>query len=392
MLTRGIKFKLLAFVVVGLLATAYLAARYVGIDPVNSGYHVTVTLPDAGGLFTNGEVTYRGVPVGRIESLKATSDGVTATLRIDASAPPLPADVSVSVADRSVIGEQYLNLAGRSTKGAHLRDGDRLTATAADLPPDINDLLSDASDFADSVPTKDLETVLDEGYDIAQGTAADDLRRLLTTSQTFQKQADDNFLASSALIKSSDTVLATQARSSASIRSYSSDLSLLARTMADSDSDLRTLLTRTPGSANQLTQLVKDVGTPMGLLMNNLVPTATTFGDNAAGIRDTMVRAPEAFSIGWAISGSKGMNMGLIPTFFDPLPCTQGYAGTQMRTGLTTTAGKPLNLQAGCTTTKGNVMGPASLGASSTSTSTADKVKAKVTVPDSLADLMGGQQ
>lgn len=388
MLTRSAKVKLVAFVVIGLLATAYLGARYAGIDPFSSGYRVSVSLPDAGGLFENGEVTYRGVPVGKVETLKATTEGVTATLKIDASAPPLPADVKVRVADRSAIGEQYLDLIGASTKGPHLRDGDRLTATSADLPPDLAGLLSDATDFAGSVPTRALETVIDEGYDVAQGSAAGDLRRLLSTSKTFQRQADDSFLASSALIRSSATVLTTQERSSRSIRSYSHDLSLLAHAMSDSDQDLRTLLTRTPGSANQVTKLVKDVGTPLGLLMNNLVPTATTFGDNAAGIRDTMIRVPEAFSIGWAINTPQGFNLGLVPTFFDPLPCTQGYGGTQMRSGLDTTAGQPLNLQAGCTTTSGDVLGPAALGGSTTGSAGL----ARVSVADSFADLMGGRQ
>lgn len=385
MLARSARIKLVAFVVVGLLATAYLGARYAGLDAFNSGYRVSVSLPDAGGLFVNGEVTYRGVPVGKIEKLVASTDGVKATLKINSSAPPLPADVTVHVADRSAIGEQYLDLAGSSTKGSHLRDGDRLTATAADLPPDLNALLSDASDFAGSVPTDDLETVIDEGYNLAQGTAAGDLRRLLSTSKTFEKQADDNFLASSALIRSSDTVLATQERSAKQIRSYSGDLSLLAHAMTDSDKDLRTLLQRTPGSANQLTKLVQDVGTPLGLLMNNLVPTATTFGDNATDLKDSLIRAPEAFSIGWAINTPKGLNLGLVPTFFDPLPCTAGYAGTQLRTGLDTSAGQPLNLQAGCQSSS-DVLGPAALGKVSTTGTT----RGRVSTADSLADLMGG--
>ena len=65
MLTGSVKAKLIVFVVVGLLATAYLGARYAGVSLVSSGYQVSVVLPDAGGLFQNGEVTYRGVPVGR---------------------------------------------------------------------------------------------------------------------------------------------------------------------------------------------------------------------------------------------------------------------------------------------------------------------------------------
>ena len=100
MLTTGIKAKLIAFVAVALLATAYLGARYVGIDFTRSSYSVTVSMPDAAGSFENGEVTYRGVPVGRIASLEATPQGARATLRIDGATAEYwesPGKVAVAV-------------------------------------------------------------------------------------------------------------------------------------------------------------------------------------------------------------------------------------------------------------------------------------------------------
>ena len=67
MLTGRIKTQIIAFVVISLMTTTYLGIKYAGINLFGSGYEVTATLPDAGGIFTNGEVTYRGVPVGRIK-------------------------------------------------------------------------------------------------------------------------------------------------------------------------------------------------------------------------------------------------------------------------------------------------------------------------------------
>jgi phospholipid/cholesterol/gamma-HCH transport system substrate-binding protein len=51
------------------------------------------------------------------------------------------------------------------------------------------------------------------------------------------------------------------------------------------------------------------------------------------------------------VVGRKGAKVGLTLTFFDPLPCTQGYAATQRRSGLDTTAEAPLNTSVGCTST-----------------------------------------
>ena len=390
MITSSVRIKLIAFFVVGLLAAAYLGARYAGISLVSSGYTVRVQLADAGGLFVNGEVTYRGVPVGRIKHLTPTADGVEATLRIDSGAPEIPAHPTVTVTDRSTIGEQYLDLAGPSaSSGAHLRDGDRIEATSATLPPDLSGLLQDATDFTSSIPTDDLKTVIDESYNLSQG-AAGSLRRLISTSQTFQKQADDNWLVSQALINDSATVLKTQEEAAADIKGYSTDLDLIATTLKSSDGDLRTLIQNSPAAARQLGLLFDQVGKPLGTLMGNLVSTAEIFGTNADGLQDTLVRVPGAVSVGYAISGSKGMSFGMIPTFFDPLPCTQGYGGTTMHSGTDTTSSTALNLNAGCTASSSS--GSDVLGPSSVTSRSGAKATARISVPDSLADLLGGSK
>lgn len=399
MLTSGIRIKLVAFVVVALLATAYLGARYVGIDLTRSGYTVTAVLPDAAGAFENGEVTYRGVPVGRISALSATAEGAEATLRIEGGAPEIPADVQVRVANRSAIGEQYIDLRSTSGSGPTLQDGDRLSAAGDSAPPAIDEVLRSGRDFVGSVDPESLTTVIDEGYEASRG-AGESLARLLDTSRDLVEAADTNFLVTSQLIDSSSTVLSTQEESAASIRGFSGDLRTLATTLKASDGDLRALIESSPAAARSIDKLFKQVGSPLGVLLGNLVSTAQVFGTNADGVEDALVNVPTAFSIGWAINGSKGLNLGLAQSYFDPVPCTSGYGGTTVRRGLDTGRGKPFNTQAGCTaspSTGTNVRGPkaapkrpgATAGVASNAASTAGSVP-KVSVVDSLADLMGG--
>ncbi|MFD1826120.1 MULTISPECIES: MlaD family protein [Mumia] len=388
MLTGRTKTQLVAFVVVALLATTYLGAKYVGINLFGSGYKITVSLPETGGIFTNGEVTYRGVPIGRIESLKATDDGVEAVLKIDADAPDIPADVTVKVANRSTIGEQYIDLRG-DTGGETLAAGAQLSAGQEAIPQPIDVLLRTSRDFADSVPQEDLTTVIDEGYNLSQG-ASGDLTQLLDASLEFHEIADKNFLVSAALIRNSETVLDTQLAAADSIKSYSESLDLLATTLADADGDLRALIASSPVAAQEINQLFKDVGVPLGVLMSNLVSTAQVFGTNSQGVEDALIRIPEAISIGWAVNGSKGLNLGLTPTFFDPLPCVAGYGGTELREGTDTSAGKPFNKKARCTASPSsgkNVRGPHSLPKKSNGSAAA-----KVTVPSTMGDLLGGSE
>ncbi|WP_278257023.1 hypothetical protein [Nocardioides convexus] len=152
-------------------------------------------------------------------------------------------------------------------------------------------MLRTGRDFVASVPSDALNTVIDESYDLSKGLSGD-VSRLVRTSLEFQKAADDNFLVTASLIRNSRQVLQTQEDSASAITAYSNDLALFSQTLADSDADLRTLIGATPGAARELGVLIKDVGQPLAILMNNLVSTATIFGVNAYGVRDALIKAP----------------------------------------------------------------------------------------------------
>lgn len=369
MITTAVKVKVIAFVVLGLLATAYLLRTYVGIDPLRDDTRVTFELSDASGLFEGSEVTYRGVSVGTVDALEVTDAGTDVRVVLDADAPAVPADVDVTVANRSAIGEQYLDLVptdsdttgSASGDRAVLADGDRVVAADATVPPAFDAVLRSGRDFVASVPEDALRTVVDETYLAARGVSPD-VAQLVGTSLEWARTADANFLVTTRLIDSSATVLDRQLASADAIRSFSGDLELLAATLADSDGDLRALIGATPQAAVQLRDLVAEVGRPLGLLLTNLVTPAQVFGVNSAGVEDLMIRLPDAVSAGWAVTSTGSLQLSLVPNFANPLPCTTGYEGTPRRAG-DDTGGGAFDTDAGCTLTGGpsNVRGPGSV-------------------------------
>jgi phospholipid/cholesterol/gamma-HCH transport system substrate-binding protein len=149
---------------------------------------------------------------------------------------------------------------------------------------------------------------------------------------------------------------------------------------------------QTPASARQLDRLFNTVGQPLGQLMSNLVSTAEVFGANANGVKETMIKLPEGISITYAVMTSRGMKSGAQLSFFNPLPCVEGYEGTEMRPGLDTSPGKPFNTKVGCTaplSSGTNVRGPMAVlagqkGSKGSRTTT-------VSSADSMQDLMGGK-
>ncbi|HEY2298070.1 MAG TPA: MlaD family protein [Jatrophihabitans sp.] len=387
MITRRVRTQVLVFVVIGMVAVSYIAVRYVGLLRVFGVgvYGVQVDLPAAGGIFPNAEVDYRGVPVGRVTAVRLTADGVAADLQLNTSAPSIPQDLHAVVTDRSVIGEQFLDLRPNTNSGPYLHDGSVIPRSQTAIPPTTNSLLTSVNGLLQTLPIHSLQTVVRESGTAFAGSAQN-LRTLIQVSRSFFRTADRNFPATTILIDSSTTVLATQRRVSSSIRSFSRSLNLLSGRLAASDSDVRALLRTTPSAARAASDLIRSIGTPLGVLVSNLTTTAQVTVANVDGVRQLLVQLPRAVDIGSTVVGPQGAKVGLTLTFFNPLPCTQGYEGTVRRSGLNTSAGAPLNTSAGCTATSGanDVRGSQHVPFPAGVTSTADARSVH-----SLAQLMG---
>lgn len=391
MLGRKIVTQIGLFLVVAVVGVSVIAVRYVHIPRLLglSGYTVVLDLPDTGGAYSDAAVSYRGVSVGRVGAIRLTEGGVEADLEINGDAPRIPADVVVVVANRSAIGEQYVDLRPRTDTSPYLRGGSRLTIQGSTLPIPVASLLGNIDRFVNSVPRDDLVTTVDE-LDAATVGSGQDLQTLIDAGRTFTRSASDNYGVTKGLIDSSAIVLATQQRSSGDITSFSTSLAQVASQLQSSDGDLRTLIGSTPGAATEVKALIDQVGGPLGVLMGNLVTTSQVFSANAAGLQGVYVRLPAAVSAAQNIVGPDGLKVGLATTFFDPLPCTNGYAATTVRPPTDVTAGKGLNTAAGCVPTSAgsDVRGSAAAlrGASAARPPAVD-----VTTVSTLADLMGGQ-
>jgi phospholipid/cholesterol/gamma-HCH transport system substrate-binding protein len=125
-ITRTVRAQLLAFATVTAVGVSYVGTEYTGLADalLDRGYTVRAQFTGSGGIFSGAEVTYRGVPVGRVGAMRLTGDGVSVALEIDDEAPRIPADTLAVVANRSAVGEQYVDLQPR-------RGGDRICWTAA---------------------------------------------------------------------------------------------------------------------------------------------------------------------------------------------------------------------------------------------------------------------
>jgi phospholipid/cholesterol/gamma-HCH transport system substrate-binding protein len=166
MLLRGTKIRLFVLAMIAVVGIVYVGGTYAGLDRLFGarGYRVTVQLAESGGIFANAEVTYRGVTVGRVERLVLSDDGVDVILDIADDAPPIPADTTAVVANRSAVGEQYVDLQPPHDRGPYLADGSVIPVARTKTPSGPEVMLSNLDSLVESVPVDSLQTTVDELY------------------------------------------------------------------------------------------------------------------------------------------------------------------------------------------------------------------------------------
>lgn len=328
-LSRLVKIQLVVFVIVGVIALVYVAGKYAKVDRLTglSEYTVTAQLPDSGGIFPNAEVTYQGVPIGRVKGLQLTQKGVDVQLRLNKRGPDVPASAVAVVADRSAIGEQFLDLQPTSTGGPYLHDGSVITKSS--IPPPLEDVVNSALDLASSVPVQDLHTVIVELGKAFNGQA-ENLTRLVTSLDNLSKAGADNISSIVGLLQNSNAVLATQADQSDQILTWSHNLDLVTATLAGADPDVRRLLTTGTASATQLSTLLQKQGGDITKVVHDLGTTAKTI-EPAGWATNSVVAMLSALSAG-SKSPARGdgqIHFGIVLETNNPAACTQGYESTE---------------------------------------------------------------
>ena len=349
MISKQVKIQIGAFLLIAVLGITYVGAQYAGLDRLVSsrGYTTIAKFHDSGGIFTNAEVTYRGVPIGRVGPLRLTPSGVNVSLEIEDDAPKIPTDTEAVVANRSAVGEQYVDLRPRSDGGPFLEQGSVIDSSATSVPVPPEELLANMDRTLRSVPIGSLQTVVTE-LDTAFTGLNWDLGRLLDDSRAYTREASEHLPETRDLITNGRTVLETQREQGAEIASFSRDMHLFAGQLRTSDPDLRRVIRAAPDAAEQVSGLLRESGPQLGHLFANLLTTAEVYRTRLDATEQLLVTYPSvAQGTRTTVPGDGRARFGLVLNSFDPFVCTKGYESTRQRAG-TDLAEVPANLQARC--------------------------------------------
>lgn len=340
MLTKRTKIQLAIFALVSVIAGAIMFFAYMQVPTVFFGvnrYSVTVQLPQAGGLYPGGNVTYRGVEIGRVQSVGLTPTGAEAILQLNSDVR-VPADLDAQVHSVSAVGEQYVELLPRTAKGPSLKDGDVIAADRTYVPPDINSLLNSTNRGLAAIPRDNLKTVVDEGY-IAFGGLGPDLSRLVKGTTDLAIGAQKNLNAITALIDQSKPVLDSQTASSDSVQAWAAHLATITSELRNNDSAVAGLLQKGGPAADQTRQLFARLEPTVPTLLANLVSVGqvgVTYRDNLEGLLVELPQgAADIQAVGVPNRNTKQDYLGAYLSFNLnlgwPPACTTGFLPTQQQ-------------------------------------------------------------
>ncbi len=347
-MTRGVKARLLSFLVLSAAGVLYISANYLGLVDLalGRGFHVTAQLPGTGGLYEGGEVTYRGVKIGKVGSIDPGEAGIDVRLDLE-EGTKLPVGAPMYVHNGSAVGEQYLDFEPVSDDGPYVKEGSVLKANADSLPVDEGDLIITMDRFVRSVNTDNLKTVIGELGQMFYNTGQP-MQDLIDGANSFIDDASANKKQTIALLKRGRTVLRTQKANEGNIKAFASGINTFTKALADSDRNVRTLLQGGPATLEQVRLLLKGLQPTLPVFLSNLVTANQVVTLRLPALEQLLVTYPAL--IGGGFTGTTADGYGHVHLEFtdQPPPCTEGYLPrSQWRPGSDLSDGTPY-LKAHC--------------------------------------------
>lgn len=291
-LTRRLKIQLAVFLAIALTSLTVMAFGIMHAPSAFFGvgqYDVTLQLPRAGGLYPSGNVTYRGVEIGRVESVSLTSSGAEAVLSLK-SGIGIPADdLTAEVHSVSAVGEQYVALVPHTSSGPTLKNGDVIPEDRTHLPPDINSLLAAANRGVNAIPKGNLKTVVDEGY-VAVGGLGPELSRLVKGVDNVSTDARRNMDEVVALIDGAKPLLDSFPANS--VQAWAAHLATVTKELHTNDSALAGLIQKAPATVDEARALLDRLTPTLPIVLANLVSVGQVLVTYRADLEALLVLLP----------------------------------------------------------------------------------------------------
>ncbi|BAX94595.1 virulence factor Mce family protein [Mycobacterium shigaense] len=330
MIDKLTRIQLWIFAVITVLTLTIMAIFYLRL-PATFGigtYGVSADFVAGGGLYKNANVTYRGVAVGRVESVGLNPSGVTAEMRLN-SGTPIPSNVTATVKSVSAVGEQYIDLVPPgSPASTKLHNGSRIERANTRIGQDVADLLKRAETLVNSLGDTRLRELLHETFQAANGSGPE-LARLIESARLLVDEANANYPQVSQLIDQAGPFLQAQIRSGADIKSLSDGLARFTSEVRQADPQLRSTLQTAPDAADEASTAFSGIRPSFPALAASLANLGRVGVIYHKSIEQLLVVLPALFAAIITMAGGPPLDEGGKLDFKldlnDPPPCAVGF-------------------------------------------------------------------
>lgn len=255
-MTRRVWINLVVFALLGVVMTIWALGNVVTFDVFTRPRHIKVEFSASPGLQPNFDVTYLGVPVGKIKSVRLSGDKVVADLDLNRDAQ-VPGNVLAAAGRKSVIGEPYvaLTLPPGTGAGPPMRGGETIPVSRTSVAVSYDSLFAAASQAVHGLDAGDLHTVTHElalGWDGRAGSVTE----LLDSSEQITKTFAGNTEVLDGLIGRLTVVTGTLAAHRDELGSSLDDLTAFTDTVARDRGALRTVVQGSADLVQRFNQIV----------------------------------------------------------------------------------------------------------------------------------------
>jgi phospholipid/cholesterol/gamma-HCH transport system substrate-binding protein len=330
MIDRLTKIQLAIFAIITVVTLTVMGIYYLRL-PATFGigtYEASADFEAGGGLYKNANVTYRGVAVGRVESVSLNPNGVTAEMRLN-SGTPIPQNVIATVKSVSAIGEQYIDLVPPDGPApGKLRDGSKIERANTRIGQDVADLLHQAEVLVNSLGDTKLKELLHEAFTATNGTGPE-LARLFQSARLLVDEANADYPQVSQLIDQAGPFLQAQIRAGGDIKSLADGLARFTSEVRRADPQLRNTLATAPDAIDEVNTAFSGIRPEFPALAANLANLGRVGVIYHKSIEQLLVVLPPLFAAITTAAGGAPQDEGAKLDFKldlnDPPPCSTGF-------------------------------------------------------------------
>ena len=232
-----------AFCIAGMFFMATSTGQRYGPLPIE--YNVAFDVKDADGLPEGGDVRIAGIPVGKVEAVKASGEGARVVMGIFPQYQPLYTDATVLIRPKSLLGEKYVD-ATRGTSNVPIEDGGTIPVTQAFTQVELDQVLQSSDAQTRQALSVNIQT-LGQGL---QGNGSASINPTIPTLRAIAEHLTpvsarfkDRTAQIDHIMVDTDTILSTLADEHQQLATLLQSADSVLGTVSDNDQHLANILT-----------------------------------------------------------------------------------------------------------------------------------------------------